>query len=86
VNILSEYLEITGQEKKQVVRSQLKNIQLNKYGVELHLLQENAIPETSEILINSYNSELELYELKEQVLINKLEELELQYPEMIEGE
>ena len=86
MNILSEYLEITGQEKKQVVRSQLKNIQLNKYGVELHLLQENAIPETSEILINSYNSELELYELKEQVLINKLEELELQYPEMIEGE
>lgn len=83
---MSEYLEITGQEKKQVVRSQLKNIQLNKYGVELHLLQENALPEPSELLINSYNSELGLYELKEQVLINKLNELELQYPEIIEGE
>lgn len=81
---MSEYLELTGEEKKQVVKSQLKNIQLNKYSLELNVLQENSVPNPSEILLESYASEMALYSLKESVLQNKLDELNIQYPEVEE--
>lgn len=81
---MSEYLELTGEEKKQVVKSQLKNIQLNKYSLELNILQENSVPSPSEILLESYANEMSLYSLKESVLQSKLNELNIQYPEIEE--
>lgn len=82
---MSEYLELTGEEKKQVVKSQLKNIQLNKYSLELNILQENSVPNPSEIVLESYANEMSLYSLKESVLQDKLDELNIQYPEVEEA-
>lgn len=81
---VSEYLELSVQEKKQVIKSQLKNIQLNRYGLELNILQENSLPNPSEILLESFSNEMLQYSLKEQVLENKLNELNIQYPQIEE--
>ena len=79
---MSQYLELSAQEKIQVIRSQLKNIQLNRYGLELNILQENSLPEPSEILLESFSNEMLQYSLKEQVLENKLNQLNIQHPEI----
>ena len=79
---MSDYLELSAQEKIQVIRSQLKNIQLNRYGLELNILQENSLPDPSEILLESFSNEMLQYSLKEQVLENKLNQLNIQHPEI----
>jgi len=78
---MSEYLEISIEEKKQIIKSQLKNIQLNRYGLELNILQENSLTEPSEGLLESFANEMLQYSIKEQVLQNKLNELNIQHPE-----
>ena len=78
---MSDYLELNGNEKKQVVKSQLKNIQMSKYALELSILQENAIPNPSEGLLDAYSNDMSLFLLKEQVLEDRLNELNNEYPE-----
>jgi hypothetical protein len=78
---MSEYLQLTGEEKKQIVKSQLKSIQYTRYGLELHLLQENSLPEPSDSMIESYTKQLLEYDLKQSVLESCLDELNIEYPE-----
>lgn len=78
---MSDYLELNSNEKKQIVKSQLKNIQMSKYSLELSILQENAVPDPSEGLLEAYSNDMSLYLLKEQVLEDRLNELNDEYPE-----
>lgn len=78
------YNELSGEEKKQIVRSQIKNLQYNKYGTELNILQEQAFDEPNELIISTLQEEIIRYNTKEQVLSDRLAELVLEYPE--EGE
>jgi hypothetical protein len=80
------YSELSGQEKKQIVRSQIKNIQYNKYNAELNIIQEQSLSEPSQATLAALNNELSKCNIKEQALLVKLQELELEYPEIEEGE
>lgn len=77
---METYLDLTVEEKKQVVRGQLKNLQYGKYQNELAIELENSSGEPNLTLIDSYNNDLLKINNKENFLLEKLNELELLEP------
>jgi hypothetical protein len=75
------YSELSGEEKKQLVRAQIKNVQYNRYNADLNILQEQALPEPNSLTILSFEKELVKCDIKEEALNIKLQELLLEYPE-----
>jgi len=78
--LMETYLDLTVEEKKQVVRGQLKNLQYGKYQNELAIELENSSGEPNLTLIDSYNNDLLKINNKENFLLEKLNELELLEP------
>jgi|694.fasta_scaffold04243_4 hypothetical protein len=78
---MEDYLMLTGQEKKQIVRNQLKNLQYSKYIAQLNYDVESTNPEIFSELLISLESEVEKISAKEAFLISKLEQLNIEYPE-----
>jgi hypothetical protein len=78
---MEDYLMLTGQEKKQIVRNQLKNLQYSKYIAQLNYDVESNNPEIFSELLVSLESEVEKISAKEAFLISKLEQLNIEYPE-----
>lgn len=53
------YNALTNEEKMQIIRSHIKNIQHTKYNLELSILAEQAIDVPNEALIIGYQMQLE---------------------------
>lgn len=79
-----DYLLLTGKEKKQIVRNQLKNLQYSKFIAQLNYDVENRNPDKFTELLNSLGAELDKINSKEQYLIEVLNELNEQYPDSAE--
>jgi hypothetical protein len=81
---IMSYSELSGEEKKQIVRSQIKNIQYNRYIADLSILQEQGLSDPNSLIILSCEAELAKYDIKEGILTSKLQELLLEYPDIEE--
>jgi hypothetical protein len=55
----STYSSLSNEEKMQMIRSHIKNIQHSKYNIELSILAENAIDVPNESLVIGYQMQLE---------------------------
>lgn len=55
----STYNSLSNEEKMQMIRSHIKNIQHSKYNIELSILAENAIDVPNESLVIGYQMQLE---------------------------
>lgn len=55
----STYNSLSNEEKMQMIRSHIKNIQHSKYNIELSILAENAIDVPNEALVIGYQMQLE---------------------------
>lgn len=53
------YNSLSNEEKMQIIRSHIKNIEHNKYNLELSILAEQAIDVPNEALIIGYQMQLE---------------------------
>lgn len=53
------YNSLSKEEKSQVIRSHIKNLELTKYNIELSILAEQAIDVPSETTIMSYQMQLD---------------------------
>lgn len=53
------YNSLSKEEKAQVIRSHIKNLELTKYNIELSILAEQAIDVPSETTIMSYQMQLD---------------------------
>lgn len=54
-----EYNSLSKEEKAQVIRSHIKNLELTKYNIELSILAEQSIDVPSETTIMSYQMQLD---------------------------
>lgn len=72
---MEEFEILTDEEKAVAVRSKIKNIQYNKYNIELDLLTENSINNPNASQIIEWNRQLEDLNAKETVLQNELDEV-----------
>lgn len=70
---MDDYLILSNDQKKDIVKSQLKNLQHQRYNFELSILQEQALGRLDTVdLINGQIDELNI---KENVLIQELNNL-----------
>lgn len=53
------YNSLSKEEKSQVIRSHIKNLELTKYNIELSILAEQSIDVPSETTIMSYQMQLD---------------------------
>lgn len=63
---MEDYLFLTDEEKAEAVKSHLKNLQFQKYGVELSILQETALGNEDAVIL--LNSQLDEFGSREDVL------------------
>ena len=68
--------ELTDSEKVAVVNSHLKNLEQNKYNIELSLIQENALDNPVQSVVDSLNSQLADIASKKTALLAELSSLE----------
>lgn len=70
---MNDYLTLSNDEKKDIIKSQLKNLQHQRYNFEISILQEQALGRLDTVdLINSQIDELSI---KENVLVQELNNL-----------
>lgn len=62
------YNSLSKEEKAQVIRSHIKNLELTKYNIELSILAEQSIDVPSETTIMSYQMQLDDAVDKQQAL------------------
>ena len=72
---MSEYNTLNNEEKMQVLRSQIKNLQYSKYNLELSVLMEQSLDEPSQASIDGYNKQILDIQKKELVLEGELNRL-----------
>lgn len=70
---MNDYLTLSNNEKKDVVKSQLKNLQNQRYNFELSILQEQALGRLD--TVDLINNQIEELNVKENVLIQELNNL-----------
>lgn len=70
---MNDYLTLSNDEKKDVVKSQLKNLQNQRYNFELSILQEQALGRLD--TVDLINNQIEELNVKENVLIQELNNL-----------
>lgn len=78
---MEDYLSLNNEEKKQLVRSHIKNLQFTKYNLELNIIAEQAIDVPNESSIIGYQMQIEDLIDKEAALQNELLLLDNQQPE-----
>jgi hypothetical protein len=64
--------ELSIQEKTEILNNHLKNIEHNKYNVEVSLLEENALDNPSQSVIQSLNEQIENFAAKKSALMAEL--------------
>lgn len=70
---MENYLVLKNEEKKEIIKSALKNIQFQKYNAELSILQETELGNQQQV--ESLNTDLQNLLIKESVLVNELDKL-----------
>lgn len=73
---MEDYLFLSKQERLQIVRSHIKNLQYSKYNLEMSILAEQAVDIPNEASIIGYQMQLDDIIDKQEALENKLLELE----------
>lgn len=73
---MEDYLFLSNQEKLQIVRSHIKNLQYSKYNLEMSILAEQAVDVPNEASIIGYQMQLDDIIDKQEALEAKLLELE----------
>ena len=68
-------IELSNQEKKDVVKSHLRNVAVNKYNTELSLLEEKARKNPDQTLIDNLTAALEQADSQAAVLQAELDKL-----------
>jgi len=68
--------QLTDQEKASVINSHIKNLQINKYNVELNLLELNA-GEPQQEMIDSANNQIIRFDNQIKALQDELAKLDL---------
>lgn len=72
---MEEFETLSDGEKAISIRSKIKNIQYNKYNIELDILTENAISEPDTNKLEEWNRQLSDLNLKEAALQEQLQVL-----------
>lgn len=72
---MEEFETLSDGEKAVSIRSKIKNIQYNKYNIELDILTENAISEPDTNKLEEWNRQLSDLNLKEAALHEQLQVL-----------
>ncbi len=72
---MEDYLSLSVEEKKQAIRSRIKNLQYAKYEVELSIRLEGVLTPDNQFQIDSLNNQLADINSKEQELLVILGEL-----------
>lgn len=72
---MEEFETLSDGEKAVSIRSKIKNIQYNKYNIELDILTENAISEPDTNKLEEWNRQLSDLNLKEAALQEQLQVL-----------
>jgi hypothetical protein len=67
--------ELTVQEKTDLINTHLKNLEYNKYNLELSLIEENSLEAPSSTVISSINEQIENLSAKKSALLTELDEL-----------
>lgn len=67
--------ELTNSEKADIINSHLKNIENNKYNLELSLIEENSLTSPNQVVINSIQEQLSGLAQKKTALLAELDEL-----------
>jgi hypothetical protein len=52
-------MELTKEEKISVINQHIKNLQNNKYNIELTIIEENSVPEPNSLVMSSLDVQLE---------------------------
>jgi hypothetical protein len=69
---MEEYETMSDSEKASSIRSKIKNIQYQKYSLELDLVAENAIAEPDAAIISSIQLQMSNLDAKQAALSNEL--------------
>jgi len=69
---MEEYETMSDSEKASSIRSKIKNIQYQKYSLELDLVAENAIAEPDAAIISSIQLQMSNLDSKQAALSNEL--------------
>ena len=69
---MEEYETMSDSEKASSIRSKIKNIQYQKYSLELDLVAENAIEEPDAAIISSIQLQMSNLDAKQAALSNEL--------------
>lgn len=69
------YNSLSNEEKAQIIRSHIKNIQHSRYNIELSILAENSIDVPNESLIIGYQMQLDDMNDKQQALEQELQRI-----------
>lgn len=67
--------ELTIQEKTDLINNHLRNLEYNKYNLELSLIEENSIETPSESVLDSLNEQLGNLAAKKSALLAELSQL-----------
>jgi polyhydroxyalkanoate synthesis regulator phasin len=51
-------IELTKEEKIQIVNNHIKNLKTNKYNLEVSLIEENALESVSDVTVSSLTTEI----------------------------
>lgn len=69
---MEEYLSLNKEEKRQLIKSHIKNLQFTKYNLELNIIAEQAVDVPNESSIIGYQMQIEDLVDKESALQNEL--------------
>ncbi len=67
--------ELTVQEKTDLINTHLKNLEYNKYNLELSLIEENSLETPSAAVIDSIDGQIENLSAKKAALLAELSSL-----------
>jgi hypothetical protein len=67
--------ELTSSEKASIIESHLKNLENNKYNLELSLIEENSVASPNQTIVDSIQGQLSALDQKKTALLAELADI-----------
>lgn len=72
---MEEYETLSDSEKATAIRSKIKNLQYQRYSIELELISENAVPNPSSGQVSEFTQQIQNIDLRQAALESELAKL-----------
>lgn len=72
---MEDYEMLTNAEKATSIRSKIKNLQYQKYNLELDLIAENAVSEPNQLTISEIQKQIDNFNARQAALQSELDTL-----------